>query len=109
MQIDIKDNDIKQGVLGLVMALVEIIRDALEIQAVRRLEGGSLTDEECERLGQALMDLDATIEQIKQEQGIRESVRAFRDSLDDLVNDAFGRIVNPGTRDERVLEKAAPR
>ena len=72
MVIEIDEKNLKHGVLGLVIALVEIIKDALKLQAVRRMEGGSLTEEEIERLGQALMDLDAAIEEIKEEQGISE-------------------------------------
>lgn len=37
--IDIDTDNLKHGVLGLVIALVEIIRDALKIQAFRRMEG----------------------------------------------------------------------
>ena len=95
MVIDIKEGDLKQGVLGLVLALVEVIRDALRIQAVRRMESGILTDEECERLGQTLMDLDVALEKIKEEQGITESVQAVRDGLDDIVDGVIDRIVNP--------------
>jgi hypothetical protein len=95
MVIDIKEGDLKQGVLGLVLALVEVIRDALRIQAVRRMESGILTDEECERLGQALMDLDIALEKIKEEQGITESVQAVRDGLDEIVDGVIDRIVNP--------------
>ncbi len=98
MRIDIKEKDLKQGIMGLVLALVEVIRDTLEIQALRRMEGGSLTEEECERLGQALMDLDVAIRQIEQDQGIGESVRAIRDSLDDLVDGVIDSIVNPAGR-----------
>jgi len=95
MVIEIDEKNLKHGVLGLVIALVEIIKDALKLQAVRRMEGGSLTEEEIERLGQALMDLDAAIEEIKEEQGIRESVRSVRDGLDDLVDDVIGRFLDP--------------
>ncbi len=96
MVIEVDEKNLKHGVLGLVIALVEIIKDALKLQAVRRMEGGSLTEEEIERLGQALMDLDAAIEEIKEEQGISESVRSVRDGLDDLVDDVIGRFLNPG-------------
>lgn len=95
MVIDIKEDDLKHGVLGLVLALVEVIRDALRIQAVRRIESGILTDEESERLGQALMDLDIALEKIKEEQGITESVQAVRDGLDEMVDNVIDRIVNP--------------
>jgi len=62
---------------------------------MKRMEGGSLTDEEMERLGQALMDLDGAIEEIKQEQGIVESVKSVRDGLDEVVDDVLDRMINP--------------
>ena len=97
MILDIAEKeDLKSGVLGLVVALVEIIKEALRLQAVKRMEGGSLTEDEVERLGEALMDLDAAIEKIKLEMGITESVKAVRDSLDRAVDDAIDSIVNPG-------------
>jgi hypothetical protein len=95
MAIDIREDNLKHGVLGLVLALVEIIRDALKIQAFKRIESGILNEEECERLGQALMDLDIALEEIKEEQGITESVQAVRDGLDDIVDDVVNRIANP--------------
>jgi hypothetical protein len=95
MAIEIKEDNLKNGVLGLVLALVEVIRDALRIQALRRMESGSLTEAECERLGEALMNLDIALEEIKEEQGVAESVQAVRDGLDDLVSDVIDRIVNP--------------
>jgi len=95
MVVDIDEKNLKHGVLGLVIALVEIIRDALKLQAMKRMEGGSLTDEEMERLGQALMDLDGAIEEIKQEQGIVESVKSVRDGLDEVVDDVLDRMINP--------------
>ncbi|MBT9140825.1 MAG: hypothetical protein DDT30_01408 [Dehalococcoidia bacterium] len=93
--LDIDEDNLKHGVLGLVIALVEIIRDALRIQAFRRMEGGSLTGEECERLGEAMLDLDVAIEEIKEEQGITESVQAVRDGLDEIVEEVVDRMVNP--------------
>ena len=95
MAIDISENNLKHRVLGLVLALVEVIRDALRIQAFKRMESGILTDEECERLGEALMDLDIALEEIKEEQGITESVQAVRDGLDEIVDDVIDRTVNP--------------
>ncbi len=93
--LDIDEDNLKHGVLGLVIALVEIIRDALRIQAFRRMDGGSLTDEECERLGEPLLDLDVAIEEIKEEQGITESVQAVREGLDEIVEEVVDRMVNP--------------
>ena len=95
MAIDIDENNLKQGVLGLVLALVEIIRDALRIQAFKRMEGGSLTEEEVERLGGALMDLDTAIDDIKTQQGLEGAVQSVRDGLDSIVDDVIGKMVNP--------------
>lgn len=95
MPIDIDEKNLKHGVLGLVIALVEIIKDALRLQAFKRMEGGSLTEEEMERLGEALMDLDIAIEEIKKEQGITESVKSVRDGLDNIVDEVIDKIINP--------------
>ena len=102
MPLDIDKDDLRHGVLGLVIAVVEIIRDTLRIQAFKRMDSGSLTDDECERLGEALLDLDVAIEEIKEEQGITESVQQVRDGLDDIVNDVVDRLANP----ERWREEA---
>jgi hypothetical protein len=48
-------------VLKLVLTLVELIRQLLERQAIRRMENGTLTDEETESVGLALMRLQETI------------------------------------------------
>ena len=95
MVVDIDEKSLKHGVLGLVIAIVEIIRDALKLQAMKRMENGSLTEEEIERLGEALMELDTAIEGIKQEQGIIESVRSVRDGLDQIVDDVLDRMISP--------------
>jgi len=95
MPIDIDEDNLKHGVLGLVLALVEIIQDALRLQAFKRMEGGSLTEEEMERLGEALQDLDIAIEEIKKEQGVTESVKSVRDGLDSIVDDVLDKMINP--------------
>jgi len=95
MPIDINEDNLKHGLLGLVIAIVEIIRDALKHQALRRMEGGSLNDEEVERLGSALEEIDIAIDHMKEEQGISETVKSVRDGLDDLVDDVLDQMVNP--------------
>ncbi|MBU4502840.1 MAG: gas vesicle protein K [Nanoarchaeota archaeon] len=93
--IDIDEKNLKHGLLGLVIALVEVIRDALKLQAIRRIEGKSLTEEEVERLGSALADLDKAIEDMKEEQGVTEAVQNVRDGLDKIANDVVNTLVNP--------------
>ena len=95
MILDIDERDLKSSVLGLVVALVEIIKEALRLQSMKRMEAGSLTEGETERLGEALMDLDAAIEKIKVEMGITEAVKAVREDLDRAVGDVIESMLNP--------------
>ena len=53
--------DVRRSVLKLVLTLVELIRQLLERQAIRRMEAGTLNDEETESVGLALMRLQETI------------------------------------------------
>lgn len=85
-RIDISNGNTKQALLGLVIAIVEIIRDALRLQAMRRVDSGKLSVEEVERLGLALEELDKAVEKMKEEQGVTEAVQNIRSSLDELAN-----------------------
>ena len=53
--------DVQKSVARLVLTLVEFIRQLLERQAIRRMEGGTLTAEETENVGVALMRLEETV------------------------------------------------
>lgn len=95
MHIDLDKDDLKQGVMGLVMALVEIIRDTLQTQSIKRMEAGTLSPMQIEKLGEALMRLDEAIEKIKTDNGISETVQQVRDGLDDLVGDVVDSLCEP--------------
>jgi hypothetical protein len=69
-RLDTSADDIEAGVARLVLTLVEFLRQVLEHQAVRRMEGGSLTDEEVENLGLALMRLQERLDEIKRVFGL---------------------------------------
>ena len=56
--------DVRKSVAKLVLTLVEAIRQLLERQAIRRMEQKTLTDEETEAIGLALMRLEETIRDI---------------------------------------------
>lgn len=56
---------LEQGLAKLVLAVVDLLRRLMEKQAIRRIEGGSLTDEEIERLGLAFMRMEEKLEEIK--------------------------------------------
>ncbi|HBF39506.1 MAG TPA: gas vesicle protein K [Firmicutes bacterium] len=94
MPIKIEEDKLKEGLLGLVVALVEIIAEVLKLQAIRRMEEG-LSPESIERLGQNIYDIFEVIEQIKRDQGLAESVNAIRENLDTVIDDFVNTIVNP--------------
>jgi hypothetical protein len=54
-------DEVRRAVLKLVLTLVELIRQLLERQAIRRMEAGTLSDQETESVGLALMRLHETI------------------------------------------------
>ncbi|MFC7469921.1 gas vesicle protein K [Actinomadura keratinilytica] len=95
MAITVDEKSLKHGVLSLVVTLVEVIQEALERQAERRMQGGSLTTEELERLGDALLELDEAMEEIKEEHGITSSVADLHRGLDEVVDDVVDKLVNP--------------
>jgi hypothetical protein len=64
-RLDASADDIETGLAKLVLTVVELLRQVLEHQAVRRMEHGNLSDEEIERLGLALMRLQERLEEIK--------------------------------------------
>jgi hypothetical protein len=95
MTLEVDEQGLKQGVLALVVTLVEIIQDALETQALRRIEGGSLTADEQERLGNALLELDEAMTRLKAEHGLDRPVADLRRGLDDVVEDLLDGFLRP--------------
>jgi hypothetical protein len=68
--VDVDPEGVDQGLAKLVLTLVEFLRQLLERQAVRRMEGGSLSDEEIERMGVALMRLEEKIRELAEQFGL---------------------------------------
>ncbi len=65
-----KQEDVDSAVVQLVLTLVEFIRELLERQAIRRLERGTLSDDEAERVGQGLMALEDTVRDLAERFGL---------------------------------------
>ena len=71
-RINIDPDEVERGLAGLVLGLVELLRQVLEKQAVRRMEGGTLTDDEIERVGLALMRLEKKVHELAGHFGLSE-------------------------------------
>lgn len=56
---------VEQGLAKLVLTLIELIRQLLEQQAIRRMEAGSLTDDEIERMGDTFLKLEKKMAELK--------------------------------------------
>jgi hypothetical protein len=63
---------VEQGLAQLVLTLVELLRQLMERQALRRMEQGTLTDEQIERLGETFMKLERRMEELKREFGLED-------------------------------------
>lgn len=67
------DSDaVENGLAKLVLSIVELVRKLLERQALRRMDAGNLTDEEIERLGNALMKLEEKMAELKRAFGLSD-------------------------------------
>ncbi|HEX3584198.1 MAG TPA: gas vesicle protein K [Thermoanaerobaculia bacterium] len=73
---------VENGLAKLVLSIVELVRRLLEKQALRRMDNGTVSEEEIERLGNALMKLEEKMDELK---------RVFGLSNDDL-NLKLGRV-----------------
>jgi hypothetical protein len=62
----------EQGLARLALTLIELLRKVLEHQAVRRMDGGTLTAEEIERLGFALLKLNDRMQELKATFGLSD-------------------------------------
>jgi hypothetical protein len=57
---------LEKGLAQLVLTLIELLRQLMERQALRRIDGGSLTPDEVERLGETFMLLEQRMEELKE-------------------------------------------
>ncbi len=72
-RVDVDPEGVEHGLAKLVLTLVEFLRQLLERQAVRRMEGGTLSDEEVERMGLALMRLEQKVHEMARSFGLDPS------------------------------------
>ena len=71
-RVDTDPEHVERGLARLVLTLIELLRQLMERQALRRVEEGSLTEDEVERLGQTFMKLEQRMEELKKEFGLAD-------------------------------------
>lgn len=111
-RVDLDGEDAADGLTALVVALVEIVVETMEQEAIRRMEAGQLSDEEVERVGSRFAEIEAELERLKDDADVEGSVEDLRAELDDLVRDlvhatdAAGEPAGPQTADLGVFDDA---
>ena len=63
-------DNVKKGFGKLVLMVIELLRELLERQAIRRMESGALAAEQVERLGLTFMHLAEQVDQLKRDFGL---------------------------------------
>jgi uncharacterized protein YjiS (DUF1127 family) len=63
---------VEQGLAQLVLTLIELLRQLMERQALRRMDEGALTDDQVERLGETFMKLEQRMDELKHEFGLED-------------------------------------
>jgi hypothetical protein len=71
-RIDANPENLEQGLAQLLLTIIELLRQLMERQALRRVEAGGLDDETVERLGTTLMALETRMEELKRTFGLRD-------------------------------------
>jgi hypothetical protein len=64
--------ELEKGLAQLVLTLIELLRQLMERQALRRIDAGTVTDEEVERLGRAFLALSQRMDELKKTFGLRD-------------------------------------
>ena len=85
-RINLKPDDLKNGLAQLVLALVNLLHELLERQALARIESGRLSEADCERLGLTLMRQSEQIDALREGFGLsREDLNIDLGPLGKLV------------------------
>lgn len=71
-KIDIDPKKVEQGLAKLVLTVVELLRQLMEKQALRRVDLGTLTDKQVDSLGEAFMNLNEKMKELKEVFGLKD-------------------------------------
>ncbi|MCF8044141.1 MAG: gas vesicle protein K [Desulfarculaceae bacterium] len=71
-RLNLNPEDLKNGLAQLVLTLVRLLHELMERQALHRLEAGSLSDEQIEKIGTTLMRQAEEIDRLRVEFNLEE-------------------------------------
>jgi CRISPR/Cas system-associated endonuclease Cas1 len=72
VRIEADPEEVERGLAQLVLTLIELLRQLMERQAIRRVEAGTVDDEQVERLGRTFMALEERMEELKAHFGLSD-------------------------------------
>ena len=85
-RIDAEPETVGRDLGRLVLTIVELLRQLMERQAIRRVEAGDLPEETVERLGLGLMHLEEAMDELREYFGLRpEDLNIDLGPLGDLL------------------------
>jgi hypothetical protein len=85
-RINADPENLERGLAQLVLTIVELLRQLMERQALRRIDGGTLTDDQVERLGRTFMELDRRMQELREQFGLtQEDLNLRLGPLGDLL------------------------
>ena len=85
-RINADQSTVEKDLAKLVLALVDLVRRLMERQAARRVNAGSLSDDEVERMGETFLKLDRRMEELRTTFGLeREDLNLSLGSISDLL------------------------
>lgn len=85
-RIDLAPDQVERGLVQLVLSVIELVRQLVEKQALRRIEGGGLDGQQVERLGTTLMRLEQQMIELKEHFQI-DSLNIDLGPLGELLDD----------------------
>ncbi|MFI0817648.1 gas vesicle protein K [Streptomyces sp. NPDC021098] len=71
-RIEVDEESVRKSLAGLVLTIVELLRQLMERQALRRVDQGGVSDEQIEKLGLTLMALEKNMEELREHFGLTE-------------------------------------
>lgn len=108
LRLDADAEEVGRGLGGLVVALLDIVRELLERQALRRVDAGDLTPDEVERLGQALIALEERFVELREVFGVGPEDLHLPVDLQELMKDTGTEREGTRQRTARPRPEARP-